>query len=103
MGPISEYETKVIQKLLNDAESWIGLNDSHIKTLQEFQDNFLHLKESFPSSSKRNTKRNVTLRQSDPINEVENSTDKIAGNCENNGETRQQSVQNSPSRGTKNV
>ena len=41
MGPISEYETKVIPKLLNNAESWLGLNDSHIKTLQEFQDNFL--------------------------------------------------------------
>ena len=41
MGPISEYETKVIPKLLNNAESCLGLNDSHLKTLQEFQDNFL--------------------------------------------------------------
>ena len=41
MGPISEYETKVIPKLLNNAESWLGINDSHLTTLQEFQDNFL--------------------------------------------------------------
>ena len=41
MGPISEFETKVIPKLLNNAESWLGINESHIKTLQDFQDNFL--------------------------------------------------------------
>ena len=41
MGPISEYETKIIPKLLNNAESWLGINDSHLKTLQEFQDNFI--------------------------------------------------------------
>ena len=28
MGPISEYETKVIPKLLNNAESWLGLDDN---------------------------------------------------------------------------
>ena len=41
MGPISEYETKIIPKLLNNAEFWLGLNDSHIKTLQNFQDTFI--------------------------------------------------------------
>ena len=34
MGPISEYETKVIPKFLNNAESWLGINDSHLTTLQ---------------------------------------------------------------------
>ena len=41
MGPISEFETKVIPKLLNNTESWLGINESHIKTLQDFQDNFI--------------------------------------------------------------
>ena len=41
MGPIREFETKVIPKLLNNAESWLGINESHIKTLQDFQDNFI--------------------------------------------------------------
>ena len=29
IGPINEYTTKIIPKLLNNAESWLGLNDSH--------------------------------------------------------------------------
>ena len=28
IGPISEYETKIIPKLLNKVESWLALNDS---------------------------------------------------------------------------
>ena len=35
--PISEYETRIIPQLLNNAESWLGLNDSHIEKLQNFQ------------------------------------------------------------------
>ena len=41
IGTISEYETEIIPKLLNNAESWLGLNDSHIEKLQNFQDNFI--------------------------------------------------------------
>ena len=41
IGPINEYETKIATKLLNNADSWLGLNDSHMKTLQIFQDNFI--------------------------------------------------------------
>ena len=26
---------------MNNADSWLGLNESHIKTLQKFQDNFI--------------------------------------------------------------
>ena len=41
IGPINDYESKVASKILNNADSWIGLNDSHIKTLQDFQDEFI--------------------------------------------------------------
>ena len=80
MGPISEYETKDPSRIPRQ----------------------LHY-ESIPSISTRHTKRNVTPGQPDPINEMENSTDKVASNCENNGETRRQSVQTSLIRGTKNL
>ena len=39
IGPINDYETKIIPKFLNNA--WLILNDSHLKRLQNFQDNFI--------------------------------------------------------------
>ena len=41
IGPINEYKTKIATKLLNNADTWLGLNESHIKTLQNFQDHFI--------------------------------------------------------------
>ena len=35
IGPINEFETKIATKLVNNADS--GLNDSHIKTLQNLK------------------------------------------------------------------
>ena len=40
VGPIGEFESKIASKILNNAHSWIGLNNSHIKMLQNFQDEF---------------------------------------------------------------
>ena len=31
IGPINEFKSKVASKILNNADSWIGLNYSHIK------------------------------------------------------------------------
>ena len=41
IGPINDYETNISTKLLKNADSWLGLNNSHIKTLKNFQDDFI--------------------------------------------------------------
>ena len=33
IGPINESKIKIVTKLLNNSDSWLGLNESHIKTL----------------------------------------------------------------------
>ena len=40
-GAVSEYNTKVLPQLLNNCESWLGISDSDIKILQDFQDNYI--------------------------------------------------------------
>ena len=40
-GPVSEYNTKVLPQLLNNCESWLGIADSDIQKLQDFQDNYI--------------------------------------------------------------
>ena len=40
-GAISEFKTKVIPQLLNNAESWLGIKESDIKILQNLQDNYV--------------------------------------------------------------
>ena len=43
LGPINEYEIKIATKLWNYEDSWLwlGLHEIHIKTLQNFQDEFI--------------------------------------------------------------
>ena len=41
MGPTREFETKIVQKLLNNSESWLGLNNIYKDKLQEFQNKFI--------------------------------------------------------------
>ena len=40
IGLISEFETKIVLKLLNNCELWLGLNNNHLEKLQEFQNKF---------------------------------------------------------------
>ena len=40
-GAISEFETKVIPQLLNNAESWLGITNSDLKILQDLQDEYV--------------------------------------------------------------
>ena len=40
-GAVSEYNTKVLPQLLNNCESWLGIADSDIQKLQDFQDNYI--------------------------------------------------------------
>ena len=40
-GAISEFETKVIPQLLNNAESWLGIKNSDLKILQDLQDDYV--------------------------------------------------------------
>ena len=40
---IKEFEARVIPLLLNNCETWIGIDDKHIKELQDFQDKFIRL------------------------------------------------------------
>ena len=35
MGPIGDFKSKIAYKLLKNSDSWIGLNDGHIKTVQD--------------------------------------------------------------------
>ena len=35
------YEATIIPALLHNCESWIGINDKHLKSLQDFQDKFI--------------------------------------------------------------
>ena len=39
--PLNLFEALIVQALLNNSESWIGIKDSHITVLQKFQDKFL--------------------------------------------------------------
>ena len=41
IATINEYETKIETKHLNNAESWLGPNDSHNKKLQNCKDDFI--------------------------------------------------------------
>ena len=38
---ITLFEAQVIPSLLFNCESWIGINDTHLNTLQAFQDAFI--------------------------------------------------------------
>ena len=35
------YEASIIPALLHNCESWIGINDKHLKVFQDFQDKFV--------------------------------------------------------------
>ena len=35
------FEARIIPSLLNNSESWIGIENNHIKELQDFQDGFI--------------------------------------------------------------
>ena len=35
------YEATIIPALLHNCESWIGINNKHLKSLQDFQDKFI--------------------------------------------------------------
>ena len=35
------YEASIIPALLHNCESWVGINDKHLKSLQDFQDKFI--------------------------------------------------------------
>ena len=43
------YEAQVIPALLFNSESWIGLTNSHISDLQNFQDKFVKKLLKFPA------------------------------------------------------
>ena len=44
------YEAMIIPALLHNCESWISLDDSHIKLLQQFQEKFVRRLLQLPSS-----------------------------------------------------
>ena len=35
-----KFDHKIVSKILTNSESWLGLNQTHLDELQEFQDNF---------------------------------------------------------------
>ena len=39
--PFKLFEARIIPALLNNCESWIDIKESHIKDLQDFQDEFI--------------------------------------------------------------
>ena len=39
--PFKLFEARIIPSLLNNSESWIGIEKNHIKELQDFQDGFI--------------------------------------------------------------
>ena len=41
MSSIRKVKSKIVMKLLNNSESWLGLNQTHIDKLQEFQNKFV--------------------------------------------------------------
>ena len=41
MGPIRRFKTEIVRKLHYNIESWLGLNQTHIDKIQEFQNKFL--------------------------------------------------------------
>ena len=41
IAAINLFEAQIIPSLLHNCESWIGLNQTHISDLQDFQDKFL--------------------------------------------------------------
>ena len=48
ISAINYFESQIVTALLHNCESWIGITPEHIKTLQDFQNEFL-LRELFPS------------------------------------------------------
>ena len=47
------YEAIIIPSLLHNCESWIGLTDKHISTLQKFQDDFIRRVLRIPDSTSK--------------------------------------------------
>ena len=45
------FEAQVIPALLHNCESWIGLNETHISDLQDFQDKFMRKLLRLPPST----------------------------------------------------
>ena len=41
VAAIRLFEAQIIPSLLNNCESWIGLNQTHLSDLQDFQDKFI--------------------------------------------------------------
>ena len=41
VAPIVRFEREIASKLLANSESWLGLNQTHLDKLKEFQDRFL--------------------------------------------------------------
>ena len=54
LAPFKLFEATVVESLLTNCPSWIGLNNSHINMLQNFQDSFvtkvLKLADNVPKS-----------------------------------------------------
>ena len=78
MEPISEFETKFLPKLLNNAESWLGINDSHIKKLQNFQDN--SFRKVIQVSASGTPQGHSHAGWPDALNEMENYRNKTKNN-----------------------
>ena len=41
LAPFKLFDATVVESLLTNCESWIGINNTHINMLQNFQDNFV--------------------------------------------------------------
>ena len=68
MAAFKLYEAQVIPALLFNSESWIGLTDTHISDLQNFQDKFVGKLLRLPPSTPK-----AIFHWDNETDEVENS------------------------------
>ena len=66
LAALKMYEAQVIPALLFNSESWIGLTDTHISDLQNFQD-------KFPQTATLHTKGHLAMGLRNETDKVENS------------------------------
>jgi len=73
MAAFKLFEAQVIPALLFNSESWIGLTNTHISDLQNFQDKFVRKLLRLPPSTPK-----ATLGLRHETDEVENSRKEAA-------------------------
>ena len=87
MSPIGKFESEIANKLLTNSESWLGLNQTHLDKLKEFQNIFL--RRVFQVSQLVIPKGILNLDGQNATNEMEDSREEAASTGEDEGKRRQ--------------